>query len=120
MNFHCLRKHRLRKRVLFRKVYEEGRSVSNRQLSFHFLPNPDQRRRVGFAAGQKLGGAVLRNRCKRRLRECYRLNQERLPAGMDCIFVARKAMVDVDWQQLSAAFLDLLRRSRTLTGSSRR
>ena len=119
MNFKLLRIHRLRKRAVFRKVYEDGRFVANRLLAFHFLPNPENRQRVGFAAGKKLGGAVLRNRCKRRLRECYRLCQDRLPEGMDCIIVARKAMIDADWQPLLAAFQDLIRRGRAMVESSR-
>ena len=119
MNFRFQRRHHLRKRALFRKVYEEGRFVTNRLLAFHFLANPEGRRRVGFAAGKKLGGAVLRNRCKRRLRECYRLCQDRLPEGVDCIIVARKAMIDADWQPLLAAFQDLIRRGRAMVDSSR-
>jgi len=81
-------------------------------LALHFLPNPENRQRVGFAAGKKLGGATVRNRCKRRLRECYRLQREMMPAGMDCIIVARKALLDADWTALTAAFRDALRRSR--------
>ena len=112
MSFKLLRIHRLRKRAVFRKVYEDGRFVANRLLALHFLPNPENRQRVGFAAGKKLGGATVRNRCKRRLRECYRLQREMMPAGMDCIIVARKALLDADWTALTADFRDALRRSR--------
>lgn len=119
MRCKLLRIHRLRKRAVFRKVYEDGRFVANRLLAFHFLPNPENRQRVGFAAGKKLGGATVRNRCKRRLRECYRLNLENMPAGTDCIIVARKAVVQADWAALTNAFRDALRRSRQMIESKR-
>ena len=119
MSFKLLRIHRLRKRAVFRKVYEDGRFVANRLLAFHFLPNPENRPRVGFAAGKKLGGATVRNRCKRRLRECYRLHREMMPAGMDCIIVARKALLGADWTALTAAFRDALRRSRGMIDKNR-
>ena len=119
MRCKLLRIHRLRKRAVFRKVYEDGRFVANRLLAFHFLPNPENRQRVGFAAGKKLGGATVRNRCKRRLRECYRLNRDKMPAGMDCIIVARKALLQADWAALTAAFRDALRRSRQMIDNKR-
>ena len=111
MNFKMIRKNRLRKRSVFRKVYEEGRSAANFMLAIHLLPNPDHAQRVGFSAGKRLGNAVVRNRCKRRLRECWRLHQQDMPPGMDIIIVARRAMVNANWDKIEVAFSDTFRRS---------
>jgi ribonuclease P protein component len=112
MNFRMIRKDRLRKRSVFRKVYEEGRSAANFMIAVHLLPNPDNERRVGFSAGKRLGNAVVRNRCKRRLRECWRLHQQEMPVGMDMIIVARRSMVNAKWDKIVTAFSDAFRRSR--------
>ena len=119
MAMKLLKKSRLRKRSLFRKVYEEGRFVANKMMAMHFIPNPDHSRRIGFSAGKKLGGAVVRNRCKRRLRECYRLHQNEMPAGVDLIIVARRALVNAKWELIVGAFLDALRRSRVMSERNR-
>lgn len=119
MTFKLNKESRLRKRLLFRKVYEEGRFVANKMMAMHFIPNPDHSRRIGFSAGKKLGGAVVRNRCKRRLRECYRLHQNEMPAGVDLIIVARRALVNAKWELIVGAFLDALRRSRVMSERNR-
>jgi ribonuclease P protein component len=119
MGLKLLRVTRLRKRAVFRKVYEEGRFVANSMMTFHFMPNPEQSRRIGFSAGKRLGGAVVRNRCKRRLRECYRLHQYEMPAGVDMIIVARRSLVNAKWSKIVEAFLDALRRSRILIEKNR-
>lgn len=63
-------------------------------------PSPD-RLRVGFTATRKIGGAVVRNRCKRRLREAAR---RLLPLhgqpGHDYVFVARASLVTRPWDRL--------------------
>jgi len=119
MGLKLLREMRLRKRTVFRKVYEEGRYVSNPMMTFHIMANPEHSRRIGFSAGKRLGGAVVRNRCKRRLRECYRLHQQEMPAGVDMIVVARKSMVNAKWNKIVDAFLDTLRRSRIMIEKNR-
>ena len=119
MTFKLNKESRLRKRSLFRKVYEEGSFVANKMMAMHFIPNPDHSRRIGFSAGKKLGGAVVRNRCKRRLRECYRLHQNEMPAGVDLIIVARRALVNAKWELIVGAFLDALRRSRVMSERNR-
>lgn len=120
MRLNLLRVVRLRKRAGFRKIFEEGRFVANSFLAVHFLPNPEQSLRVGFSAGKKLGGAVVRNRCKRRMRECYRLHKELLPKGMDLIFVARRAQINARWETVVTAYLELLRRCREISEKQRK
>ncbi len=79
--------------------------------------------RVGFTATKKIGGAVERNRAKRRLREAARalLPLHGLP-GHDYVFVARATTIERDWAGLlddvKAALIRLSRPKTTTSTSS--
>lgn len=119
MNFSLPSRLRLRNRTAFKHVYENGRFFSNQLIAVHFFPHPEMAHRVGFAAGKRLGNAVIRNRCKRRLKECYRLFRDEAPPGVDMIVVARKSLVKAEWASVVAAYRDLLRRTRSSVAKSR-
>ena len=93
-------------------VYKEGMSWSNNLLVLRALPNDRGSNRYGFAAGKRLGNAVVRNLVKRRLREGVRLTP--IKDGWDMVFIARQAAVESDYHTLKRAMEELLSRAQLL------
>ena len=78
--------------------------MSTRFLVLYWFPRDDAGEpRLGLAVPKSMGGAVVRNRVKRRLREVWRAQLERVPAGRDYVLVARPPLIeslearDVKW-----------------------
>jgi len=86
--------------------------MANRLLVIRVLPNGMDRSRFGFVVSKRIGGAVVRNKVKRRLREAVRLAP--VKAGWDAIFIARRGVELADYQQLKQATENLLRRARLI------
>ncbi len=105
----------LRRNKNFQAVYRSGKSYANRLLVLYVSPRQGDSRRVGFAAGKRLGSAVVRNRVKRLLREAYRLNQHRLASGFDMILVGRQGAVKVSLPAVTGALLQLCERAKILS-----
>lgn len=81
---------RLKSRAEFERVFAARHNISDGHLVVYAAPNDLGRRRVGLAVGKRLGGAVVRNRYKRTLREAFRLTQHDLPDGFDYVLIPRK------------------------------
>jgi ribonuclease P protein component len=56
--------------------------------------------RVGFTVGRVLGGAVVRNRMKRRLREAVRLNRPVSSMPVDVVINPKKSLLTADFGDL--------------------
>jgi ribonuclease P protein component len=90
-------------------VYEKGSSWTDGLMVMKALPNGLAWSRYGFSVGRRLGGAVVRNRVKRRLREI--LHSAPLKPGWDIIFIARPAAAGADFAVLGKSILSLLSRA---------
>lgn len=66
--------------------------------------------RLGVIASRRVGNAVCRNRAKRRLRELFRLNQDKLPAHADVLLIARGSCVHMSAQSLKMRYFNALQR----------
>ncbi len=118
----------LRKRADFERVYQQGKRHFSSHLTVFFLPrtvadatsttiaatkdvtNPDEAgTRVGFTVGRALGGAVDRNRLKRRLREAVRHEMASLTAPVDIVIHPKRTVLTVDFtilrKEMAAAFV---------------
>jgi ribonuclease P protein component len=86
------RRHRLSRSRDFDAVYRHGRSASTRYLVLYWFPREDGgESRLGLAVPRKAGGAVARNRIRRRLREIWR-GLEAVPEGNDYVLVVRPGL----------------------------
>lgn len=107
---------RLRASADFQRIRKDGRSVANPFLVLLQSRNPEGKNRFGFAVGKRVGGAVVRNKVKRRLREHMRLvwQSGRLRPGVDTLVIARDKASGATYATLSRALDDLLKRSGLL------
>ena len=67
----------------FRRLYAKGKSAVNPCMAVYCRKNRLGYNRLGFTTGTKLGKAVVRNRVRRRLREIYRTNEDKIRPGYD-------------------------------------
>jgi ribonuclease P protein component len=89
------RANRLSRSRDFDAVQRRARSVSSRFLVLYWLPQDEPAEpRIGFAVPRAAGGAVERNRIKRRLREAWHERLGSVPAGHDYVLIVRPGLVE--------------------------
>ncbi|MFA5879364.1 MAG: ribonuclease P protein component [Candidatus Margulisiibacteriota bacterium] len=100
---------RITKEKHFTYIFKNAKKIQNRYLIIYFVPAKEEIKKVAFVASKKLGNAVYRNKCKRRLREFYRLNQHQIINKFDLVFVAKNSIVNTNFWVINEAFIELLK-----------
>ncbi len=80
---------RLRHRRAYQAVQAQGRKRHTRHFVVIVMQKPDGPTRLGLTVSRKVGGAVQRNQLKRRLREFFRLNNQKMPVAIDLSLIAK-------------------------------
>ena len=96
--------HSLKLNHIFQRLYRTS-GQANGYLVLYARKNRTDTNRVGITVGKKLGHAVVRNRVRRRLREVYRLNEDKFQSGWDIVVVARTRAIYADFGQLTDAYM---------------
>ena len=97
----------LKKNHEFRRLYNKGKSAASQCVVVYSRRNGKAENRLGVTVSTKIGGAVQRNRIRRRLKEIYRLNEEKLAAGYDVVIVARMRSRFAGYRELETSVMAL-------------
>jgi ribonuclease P protein component len=98
----------------FNRVRTQGESIRGHLLIIGFLKTENEVFRAGFITSKRIGGAVVRNRVRRRLRDIVRTEQTRLRPGFWFVLIARPAAARATFQELKDEWLRLAERASIL------
>ena len=114
---------RLRKHADYQRVYKASRKQFSSSMTYFHTAQPatldHQGARVGLTVGKVLGGAVERNRIKRRMREAVRQNLVTLPPGVDVILHPRRTVLAAKSADLKLEIERVFRSIATKVAGSR-
>lgn len=109
------KRERLRKRREFLEVYESGKKTFGGPFICFVARREGQGRKFGVAVPRRVGGAVVRNRVKRYLRETYRQNRYRLRNDAQIVIVARPGAAELSYRECAEAIVRLFRKGNVLS-----
>jgi ribonuclease P protein component len=99
---------RLLKHADFQVVYKQGRKHFSGNMTAFYRENQSiARPRVGFTVGKVLGGAVDRNRIRRRMRSAVRNHLRELARPLDVVLHPRKSVLNLQFSQLDAEIMQV-------------
>lgn len=104
------RDRRVRRRADYLETYSAGRRHVGRWLVVFVRPSGVGVSRLGVTITKKTGGAVVRNRLRRRLKELFRRSFV-FPAGVDVVVNVRPGAERTDFGELARDFDRLARRA---------
>ncbi len=96
----------------YRAVYEKGQKFHTPFFSAFILRTETGFQRLGLTTTRKMGNAVLRNRCRRRLRAVFRLREQArlVGVGYDLVLNVRANVATAEYQEIRVAFEQMLQR----------
>jgi ribonuclease P protein component len=98
---------KLRNNTDFRRVVQGGDRISGTRVTMYWIASPGQGR-AGFVARREVGGAVVRNRARRVLREAWRQVGPSVGRPVDVVFVARPAITESKTPEVAEEIRSLL------------
>jgi ribonuclease P protein component len=101
----------LRRKADFDAIGRHGTARSGRLLVLRALRTDGPSTRIGMSTPRRLGGAVERNRVRRRLRELMRERYDEMATGWDLLLIARPEATRATYVELREAIASLLERS---------
>jgi ribonuclease P protein component len=104
----------LKKNYEFKRLYNKGKNSASQYVAVYCRPNGGSSSRLGITVSGKIGGAVIRNRIRRRLKEIYRTNEHRLKPGFDIVIAARRKCISASYHEIEASVFAVFRKLNLL------
>lgn len=103
-------RHRIVRRADYHALYESGRKLYSENFVLFGRENDLDHHRLGITVSRRIGGAVVRNRIKRLLREVFRRSRGEIPHHFDFVVNAKRDCRKVGFEALRREFLAAARR----------
>jgi ribonuclease P protein component len=108
------RRHRLISPLLFDEAYKQNRKFVGRFMVMFLRSGDGAALRLGVVTGRKLGGAPVRTRSRRLLREVFRRNRSAMKGAFDVVLLGRAGLALAPWAEVTKDFLTIAKRSGLL------
>ena len=104
----------IKKNKDFQIAYKNGTSHATGALVMYIIENGLDYNRIGISCSKKIGNSVVRHTFARKMREIFRLNDNKVKKGLDIVIVIRFKANFCDYNQLESQYLNLLNRHHIL------
>jgi len=111
---------RLRNKQDFAKVFKHGKAAANHQFVVYVKKSHVESFRFGVSVSRKVGGAVVRNRVRRRVKEIVRRMEPEIAKQVDIVCIVRKPALELDYEGLQRSLRHVFRRAQLLEESPRK
>ena len=105
---------KVKKKKHFDYIFSNASRIENSNIRIYFAPCFEKKGKVAVVASKKVGNAVKRNFCKRRLREIYRVNQYKIDNKYDLVLVSKRRILNQDFQTTFQSIMDLLNKNNLI------
>ncbi len=96
---------RIKAQKHFDSLFQQAKKIHADYFVICYSDKQLEDRAFAFIASKKVGGAVQRNKAKRKLREIFRKHQQSINRTVDMIVIAKKACVEAKLDQIETAFI---------------
>jgi len=110
---------RLRSKTDFANVFKHGKAAANHQFVVYVKKSEAESFRFGVSVSRKIGGAVVRNRIRRRVKEIVRRMEPEMRKQVDIVCIVRKAALELDHEGLQRSLRHVFRRAGLLEDAPR-
>ena len=91
----------------FKRIYNKGKSAANKLLVMYVMPC-DAGNHIGISASKKVGNSIIRHRCTRIIRECFRNYLPNTQEGYDIVVVVRALAAKEGYDSIFNAYKELI------------
>ncbi len=95
---------RIKRRRDFLRIQGRGDRRYGRRFIYYFRGSPTGQTRIGITVSKKVGGAVVRNRIKRWVREAFRHHPEVFERPLDLVLIAKRGVDDFNFATIEEEF----------------
>lgn len=98
----------------FKNVYDNGNKISDKLMVIYVLDKGigESPVRLGLTVSSRMGNSVERNKIKRKVREAFRQNKDKIRSNVDIVFHSRKILLTTCYKDFEIAFVELLRKNK--------